>query len=334
MRTTDFEHSTLVLAPLVAIAILVGASIAYAAGTPEQQCQAGKNKTAGKYAACRQNAEAKLATGGDVGKYNDTLVKCATKFTSAWQKLQAKAANAATACSDGVATESAFQSAIDGHTDKVAVALAGGGLQSCGNGTVEAPEECDGSNLDSETCATQGFALGTLRCASGCTLDTSGCFATRFTDNGDGTVTDHQTDLMWQKTDNAAGITDKDNTYAWSSGGSTANGPAFTVFLAGLNNCQSGNGSLVTGGYAGRCDWRLPGIAELQTILLAPFACGTNPCINQAVFGPTNASSFYWSATSDTDPAYAWDVSFSDGALDAFHLKNSTFQVRAVRPGS
>ena len=29
-----------------------------------------------------------------------------------------------------------------------------------------------------------GFALGTVRCASGCFLDTSGCFATRYVDNG------------------------------------------------------------------------------------------------------------------------------------------------------
>ncbi|MBU0636388.1 hypothetical protein KKE06_05165, partial [Candidatus Micrarchaeota archaeon] len=45
----------------------------------------------------------------------------------------------------------------------------------CGNNTKEGLEECDGTDLDSQTCATQGFDEGTLVCAGDCTFDTSGC---------------------------------------------------------------------------------------------------------------------------------------------------------------
>jgi hypothetical protein len=48
--------------------------------------------------------------------------------------------------------------------------------QVCGNGVREGTEVCDGNDLGGETCASQGFASGTLLCAAGCmSFDTSGC---------------------------------------------------------------------------------------------------------------------------------------------------------------
>ena len=48
--------------------------------------------------------------------------------------------------------------------------------QSCGNNLVEAPEPCDGTNLNGQTCLGLGFLGGTLACNAGCTaFDTSGC---------------------------------------------------------------------------------------------------------------------------------------------------------------
>ena len=70
----------------------------------------------------------------------------------------------------------------------------------------------------------------------------------RFADNGDGTISDAQTGLMWEKKDDAVGIHDKDNSYSWSSTG-TADGTAFTIFLPTLNTPPC---------FAGHCDWRLP----------------------------------------------------------------------------
>jgi len=45
----------------------------------------------------------------------------------------------------------------------------------CGNNVIEDNEECDGTNLNSQTCITQGFDSGTLTCDSQCLFDTSSC---------------------------------------------------------------------------------------------------------------------------------------------------------------
>ncbi len=152
----------------------------------------------------------------------------------------------------------------------------------------------------------------------------------RYVDNGDGTVSDLDTRLMWQKSDDAGGLTDKDNTYAWTLGDDEPDGAAFSEFLGGLNNCESADGDAVSGGYGGHCDWRMPQIDELGTIVDCSFG---NPCIDQSVFGPTAASSFYWSsATFATSPGDAWVVFFNVGFVST---DGKTFDrhVRAVRGG-
>ncbi len=46
----------------------------------------------------------------------------------------------------------------------------------CGDGFRDPLETCDGNNLNSQTCVTQGFDSGTLACASDCaSFDTSSC---------------------------------------------------------------------------------------------------------------------------------------------------------------
>ncbi len=46
----------------------------------------------------------------------------------------------------------------------------------CGNNTVEGTEACDGIQLNSQTCETQGFGPGTLACKGDCSgFDTGGC---------------------------------------------------------------------------------------------------------------------------------------------------------------
>jgi hypothetical protein len=90
----------------------------------------------------------------------------------------------------------------------------------------------------------------------------------RFVDNGDGTVSDRHTRLVWDKktgtvgTPNPSDVHDMNNTYTWSSG-TAPDGTAYATFLATLNNCASPDGTTFTGGFAGYCDWRLPSSAEL-----------------------------------------------------------------------
>ena len=129
----------------------------------------------------------------------------------------------------------------------------------------------------------------------------AGCpSAGRFTDNGDGTVTDKCTGLMWQK-ETAPGE------YTWQDA---------------LKYCE--NLSL-----AGHDDWRLPNVRELQSIVDYG---RRNPSIDP-VFGAVPLS--YWSASSCVaEPQYAWRVLFFIGSVLVNDKTEGGYSVRAVRSGS
>ncbi len=197
--------------------------------------------------------------------------------------------------------------------------------------TTEAPT----TTTSSTTTTTTTTAPPTTTTTTTTTTTSTTTTTLRFVDNGDGTVTDNQTGLQWEKKDGADGVEnyadphDVDNSYEWSNTGSAANGSAFTDFLSRLNACTSADGSMVTAVFAGHCDWRLPTIAELQTI---SFACGSGTCI-APIFGPTEPFA-YWSSTTDAGNSNsAWGVDFGFGALVS-DAKGDFLFVRAVRGGS
>jgi len=160
------------------------------------------------------------------------------------------------------------------------------------------------------------------------------CEGARWEDNGDDTVTDKLTGLVWEKKRNLdlvedfADPHDANNEYTWTDGDAdeaNEDGTLFSDFLAKLNAAP---------GFAGANGWRLPTVVELQTILLSePYPCVTDPCINTDVFGPTKSMS-YWSATSGANgvPTAAWDVDFVSGCVNC-HSKPTSFPARAVRGG-
>ena len=162
----------------------------------------------------------------------------------------------------------------------------------------------------------------------------------RFRDNGDGTVSDLDTGLEWEQKNDAGGGAnlanprDADTLYTWSSSLNFANGTAFTDFLSRQNNCTFSPGLIFNLiGLGGHCDWRVPTLAELQTILLVP--CGVGSCIDPA-FGPlpATATAPYWTRTSSTDDAgQAWTVDFRSGGV-VTDVKTLGKLVRAVRGGS
>jgi hypothetical protein len=141
--------------------------------------------------------------------------------------------------------------------------------------------------------------------------------ACRYRDNGDSTITDHDTGLMWEKK-NAGNVLD---VFSWTD--------AMTV-LAGLN-CTSADGTTL--GCSLYHDWRLPKVNELVNIVdLGVAGCGFgSPCIDP-VFGPTSPSADYWSSTTyATNPLGAWYVNFGGG--QDVGAKTAGDYVRAVRGG-
>ncbi|MBX3025283.1 DUF1566 domain-containing protein [bacterium] len=316
------------------------ASLALAGGagavTPAEKCQAGKLKLAGKYDFCRLKAEAKAAQSGGAPDFS----KCDAGFAGKWGKTEAAGGGMCPSNGD----QAAIQAFIGEYTDALATALAGGGLpppvqqcndelttcttdldtcetdlvaaELCGNGAIDGGEQCDLGTLNGATCATEGYVGGVLRCGSGCVFDTSGCWNARFADNADGTVTDNQSGLQWEKkvkldyNPDFANPHDADNYYPWS-GTCTVNTSKFcqpaaaaaTLCAAnaeggttGCDECTGGDGTcnqsttiwtwaadLNSANFAGHNDWRVPRLQELQGIL--DYADTTPPVVDVAFDG-------------------------------------------------
>jgi hypothetical protein len=208
---------TVLVCCTIALIASTTAALAIDAG---DRCEAKKNTIAGKYAQCRQNAVAKAikkppATPGATPTPNYT--KCDAKFADKWMKAESSGGGMCPTTVD----MASMQARITAHADAVADCLTGGTcpLFTCGNGSIDADEDCDQANLNGKTCVTEGFVGGSLTCGAGCAFDTSGCWNDRFVDNADGTITDNETGLMWEKKTelnsigNAANPHDADNGY-------------------------------------------------------------------------------------------------------------------------
>jgi len=127
-----------------------------------------------------------------------------------------------------------------------------------------------------------------------------------FTDNGDGTVTDNVTGLMWQKTDVGE--------MTWESA---------AAYAAGL-------------GLGGHSDWRLPTNHELFSILNH----SGNPALDAIYFTLSSAEYWWTSETLAGDPSRVWVANAGGGTGP--HPKSETisaggskrFHARCVRGGS
>jgi hypothetical protein len=132
----------------------------------------------------------------------------------------------------------------------------------------------------------------------------------RFTDNGNGTVTDKLTGLVWTENANAFG------TRTWADA------------LSDANSLASGSHGLEDGSQAG--DWRLPNFRELQSLI--DFGL-TGPALPAGHQFDNVQSDYYWSSsTLASDSMEAWTVSFNNGDLDASG-KTGLCHVWCVRGG-
>jgi len=240
-------------------------------------------------------------------------------------------------------TQPQFKTVIDEHSDNITTALAGGGLEDC-------PNDLQQCQTDLAACLADGLpaarilktgqtgcydadAMGISCAGTGQDGELQKGLVHSYTDNGDGTITDNQTGLTWEKKSDDGSIHDKDNTYAWTD--------AFDVFVAGLN----------TASFAGHNDWRLPNRFELETLVdLGAFNpatgavfndnCGVesdgNPGCTVTTCNCTPPVAYWTSTTMPTVPpqlGYAWNVYFFLGN-NGYDYKYNPNYVRAVRGGS
>ncbi|NBW71803.1 MAG: DUF1566 domain-containing protein [Flavobacteriia bacterium] len=158
-----------------------------------------------------------------------------------------------------------------------------------------------GNHPKSETISAGGIKRFHVRAVRDISLPTT--LANHFTDNGDGTITDNLTELVWQKTPN----TQAQN---WE------NALVYAENLA-LSNLS---------------DWRLPNIKELQSL---NDESRTNPSINPLFF-PSIGVNNYWSSTSlPNQTTNAWYLNTQFG-ISTYSSKTTANYVLCVRgiPGT
>ncbi len=158
-----------------------------------------------------------------------------------------------------------------------------------------------GNKPKSETVSAGGNKSYHVRAVRNVTIPT--ILPNHFTDNGDGTITDTTTQLIWQKVPNAAAIT-------WEQ----AIGYSENLTLAGFS------------------DWRLPNIKELQSLNDESVL---NPSVNTNYFGTIGIKN-YWSSTtllpnaSNLSNAWYWNTQFGITTYDSKTNANYVICVRGI----
>ena len=267
---------------------------------------------------------------GDLGTCSSDLGACTADLAQAGSDLAA-AQSSLTTCTTDLGTAQTDLTTCEGDLTTCQGDLAG--AQACGNGSIDAGEDCDQGNMNGGTCAAEGFAGGTLACAAGCVFDTGGRFNARFVDNADGTITDNVTGLQWEKKVelggglNLANLHDADNNTQFAGNCSVntskkcqPDAASSASCFAGIENgptgcdeCTGGDGvcnvgspgvtvwqwlnALNAASLGGHSDWRIPRIYELQSIV--NYQSTTFPAVDVALHGASCGAT----CTDVTDPA-------------------------------
>jgi hypothetical protein len=343
----------------LALAALLLPSLSLAA-TPAQLCESAKLGAASKFSACRMKADSVYAksaqTSADQAKRDAAYVKCDDALVKAYGIAEARYGASCPSAGDVDAVKTYLTQCSTDVGDATgsgggpvpdyvaALATCTGSLATAQAGTATAADVARGKTFSSAAgLGVEGTAYMNGLLKTGQTTPygtgTDGNLqkgtAQSFTDNGNGTVTDNRTGLVWTKKSDDGSIHDKDNTYTWGQNVSpySMNGTMFTTYLATLNTPPC---------FAGACDWRIPNrselfsITNLETFNPATFSAFNTGCTAGCTVTTCSCtvSSYYWSSsTYRFVPDYAWLVYFYDGG-DYYAAKTGGHYVRAVRGGS
>lgn len=282
------------------------------AADPAVTCESKKLNEAAKYASCRLKADSKAVKKNALPDYT----KCESKFSQKWGQIETKA-GPGICPSEG--DEASMHARITMNTTDVVTLLSGGSVAQCQYLPATGQTTAFGPGSDGDVQA--GAPLS-------------------YVDNGDGTITDLNTGLMWEKKDDSGGIHDRNNLYVWGNDldPGIMDGTIVTVFLATLN---------AGGGFAGYTDWRIPNFKELTSIVdfetpgvtVDPVFHRTVSCVGCNDISIQSCSCTfpgeYWTSTDVWfQPEEAWTLDFAPNAAFAgARDKNNNFYVRAVRGG-
>jgi hypothetical protein len=149
-------------------------------------------------------------------------------------------------------------------------------------------------------------------------------------------VRDNVTGLTWEAKTTDGGLRGFNWKYTWYNADAASNGGA-----AGTPNGGSCGGAIACdtqgftdavnqAGLCGQSDWRLPNVAELESIV--DFS-RTGPAIDIDYFPATPADWFWTSSPYASGSSNAWYVHFSYGAAHGSYHKGTAGYVRLVRGG-
>ena len=143
----------------------------------------------------------------------------------------------------------------------------------------------------------------------------------RYTDNEDGTISDHRTGLMWMKCTYGLSYDSSGNDCDDGSGATATSGD----WQAAFDKAATANDN---SGIFNYTDWRLPNKKELSSIV----DLGNTPStVNQTIFPSTQGAAYWTSTPSAADDTKASTIDFSTGAYGAATRSTNAIYVRLVR---
>lgn len=200
-------------------------------------------------------------------------------------------------------------------------------LMTCANGQLDTNEQCDGTLFPpGSTCASHGFAMGSLACKPGCSIDTSGCHTC-----GNGQIEaseacdDHDTS-------GGDGCSSSCTVEAgWQCSGEPSNcGPACgNGVITGTEACDDGN-TLSGDGCTSSCT-----IEANCTCANAPSMCS---CIKIETIDPTNlfpsfdTGTLVVDAAGEVHVAYIYGINFTEPVTNL--SKEHAYAMYAKRTGT